>query len=141
LVNYSTVRAAGGRTGLAQSAGFPDGDPVTSIRTLPDAQNRRAHPRTALRGPVTVVHGGATFAARTWDVALDGVCLLTPRPISPGTRCKVSFQVPLAGGPRHVTVTIKVVYSSYAAPGEFKIGAVFTDLDEVGAGALGAFTA
>ena len=40
-----------------------------------------------------------------------------------------------------LTAGLKVVYSSYSAGGEFKIGAVFTDLDEDVAVALGKFAA
>ena len=38
-----------------------------------------------------------------------------------------------------VRASLKVVYSSYSAAGEFKIGAVFLDLDEAVATALGRF--
>jgi len=41
----------------------------------------------------------------------------------------------------HFDVAAKVVHSSYSAAGEFKIGAVFTDLDGDTARALGQFVA
>jgi hypothetical protein len=92
--------------------------------------NRRVVPRKALRQTARLVVGDATREVRTWDLGRDGMCLLSPRPIAPGTRCNVTFDVPLAAGPMSLTAGLKVVYSSYSASGEFKIGAVFTDLDE-----------
>jgi hypothetical protein len=112
-----------------------------SISPLPQERNRRASPRKVLRQAATVVHGDATKAAQTWDIGSEGMSLLAPRPIAPGTRCKVTFFVPFADGPVEVTVSVKVVYSSYSANGEFKIGAVFTDLDATAAAALGRFAA
>ena len=82
-----------------------------------------------------------TREVQTWDLGRDGMCLLSPRPIAPGTRCKVTFDVPLAAGPMSLTAGLKVVYSSYSASGDFKIGAVFTDLDEGVAIILGQFAA
>lgn len=112
-----------------------------TIPPPPSDRNRRASPRKALRQAATVVHGDATKPAQTWDIGSDGMSLLAPRPIAPGTRCKVTFVVPLGDGPVEITVPVKVVYSSYSANGEFKIGAVFTDLDAAVAAALGRFSA
>jgi hypothetical protein len=103
--------------------------------------NRRASPRKAIRADATVVLGDATTRLQTWDVGRDGMCLLAARPISPGTRCQVTFEVPLRGGPVTVTAMLKVVYSSYSAPGEFKIGALFTGLADDVAQVLGNFAA
>jgi hypothetical protein len=108
---------------------------------LPPEHNRRVVPRKALRQEATVVQGDVTRLVRTFDLGRDGMCLLSPKPIGPGTRCKVSFDVPFGDGPVNVTVAAKVVYSSYAAIGEFKIGVVFTDLDEGVALVLGKFAA
>ena len=112
-----------------------------SIPPPPQERNRRASPRKALRQAATVTHGDIIKPAHTWDIALDGMSLLAPRPITPGTRCKVTFLVPLGEGPVEVTAAMKVVYSSYSANGEFKIGAVFTDLDAAVAATLGRFVA
>jgi hypothetical protein len=107
----------------------------------PAESNRRAAPRKALRQPATAVYGDASRDVRTWDLGRDGMCLLSPRPIAPGTRCKLTFDVPLDGELIHVTASAKVVYSSYSAAGEFKIGAVFTDIGEDVALVLGKFAA
>jgi len=112
-----------------------------SISPLPQERNRRASPRKVLRQSATVVHGDATKPAQTWDIGSDGMSLLAPRPIAPGTRCKVTFIIPFGDGPVEVTVSVKVVYSSYSANGEFKIGAVFTDLDTAAGAVLGRFAA
>jgi hypothetical protein len=112
-----------------------------STSPSPADRNRRAAPRKALREEAAVVYGGASKAVRTWDLGRDGMCLLSPRPIAPGTRCKVRFDVPLGAERINVTAALKVVYSSYSAAGEFKIGAVFTDLGDDVTLVLGRFVA
>ena len=104
-------------------------------------RNRRAAPRQALRQEATVAYGDASRVLRTWDLGRDGMCLLSPRPIAPGTRCKVTFDVPIGAELISVTAAAKVVYSSYSAAGEFKIGAVFSDLGDDIAIVLGKFAA
>lgn len=105
-----------------------------------DALNRRAFHRKVLRQPATVRMGDASSAVRTWDLGLDGMCLVTPRPISPGTRCTVDFELPLQGGPRALSVAVKVIYSSYCGAEGFKIGTHFTGLDDETAALIREFT-
>ena len=112
-----------------------------SISPLLSAKNRRASPRKMIRGDATIVVGDATKVAQTWDLGREGMCLVSARPIAPGTRCRVSFEVPFAAERIAVTLAAKVVYSSYSAAGEFKIGAVFTDLDDDAVRLLGRFSA
>lgn len=113
-----------------------------SILPQPHERNRRTALRKAFRQEATVDYGGSTKAVRTWDLGPDGMCLLSPRPIAPGIRCQVAFDVEVGDDPAvHLAVAAKVVHSSYSAPGEFKIGAVFTDLDEDAARILGKFAA
>ena len=107
----------------------------------PSERNRRIVPRRMLRQAVTIAYGGASKELQTWDLGRDGMCLLAPRPIAPGTRCRISFELPLGDEVLAVSTAAKIVYSSYSAAGEFKIGAVFTDLAEDAALALGKFAA
>ena len=51
----------------------------------------------------------------------------------------VTFDVPLREGPVEMTASLKVVYSSYMAPGQFKIGTIFTGLDDGAALVLARF--
>ena len=92
--------------------------------------NRRAAARAMLRQPATVAYADATVAVQTVDVGQGGISLLAPRPIAPGTRCTIAFALPFAEGPATVCASLKVVYSSYLGPEQFKIGTVFTALDE-----------
>ena len=102
-----------------------------SILPQPHERNRRIALRKALREAATIVYGGSSKAVRVWDLGIDGMCLLSPRPIAPGIRCQVAFDLTLGDdAPVHVLVSAKIVHSSYSAAGEFKIGAVFTDLDD-----------
>ena len=127
--------------GLEQLDYLRDGDTVTSSQPLIQAQNRRAAPRKAIRQPATIVYGDASRTVQTWDLGRDGLCLVSARPIAPGTRCTITFELPVGAERIGVVALAKVVYSSYSAAGEFKIGAFFIDLDEGTALALAKFAA
>ena len=103
--------------------------------------NRRASSRAVIRQPATIVYGETTVAVQTLDVGPGGLCLLARRPIGPGTRCTVAFELPFADGPVEVDAPLRVVYSSYLAPEQFKIGTVFTALDDDTARALDRYAA
>jgi hypothetical protein len=118
-----------------------DGETVTISLPLTQAKNRRSAPRKAIRQPAVLACGGAPRTVQTWDLGRDGMCLLSPRPIAPGTRCTITFDLPVGAERVGVVAAAKIVYSSYSAAGEFKIGAFFTDLDEGTALALGKFAA
>ena len=112
-----------------------------TISPLPQDRNRRASPRVAIRRPATVAIGDVRKDVQTWDVGREGMCLVASRPITPGTRCTIAFELPVGGELVAVSATAKIVYSSYSAAGEFRIGAVFLGLDEAAATAIGTFTA
>ena len=103
--------------------------------------NRRASARTVIRQPATLVAGETTVAVQTLDVGPGGLCFLAHRPVGPGTRCTIAFALPFPEGPAEVSASLKVVYSSYLAPEQFKIGTVFTALDEAAALLLERYTA
>ena len=103
--------------------------------------NRRASARAALRQPATVAYAETAVAVHTVDVGQGGLCLLAPRPIAPGTRCTIAFALPFPEGPVEVSASLKVVYSSYVAAEQFKIGTVFTVLDDATARLLERYTA
>ncbi len=107
----------------------------------PPERNRRLAPRRAIRQPATVVYGDIGKPVQTWDLGQEGMCFVAARPIPPGTRCRIAFDLAFDGAVTPVAVAAKVVYSSYSAAGEFKIGAVFTDLAEDVGLLLGKFAA
>ena len=107
----------------------------------PPEPSRRLAARRALRRDATLTHGKIRAPVQTWDIGRDGISVVAARPIAPGTRCLVEFDLPLGGSVHVIAVSAKVVYSSYAAAGEFKIGAVFIDLDEDVAKTLARFAA
>lgn len=104
-----------------------------------ETSNRRSFQRKAIRQSATIVHAEQALQIRTWDLSMDGMCLLTPRPMPPGRHCTVTFAIPLRGGDRTVTVPLKIVYSSYTGPEAFKVGAVFSQLEADVAEAIDAF--
>ena len=107
----------------------------------PHEPSRRLAARRALRRDATVTHGRIRTSVQTWDIGRDGISVVAARPIAPGTRCLVEFELPVGGSVHAIAVSAKVVYSSYSAAGEFKIGAVFTDLDADVAKTLAQFAA
>ena len=108
--------------------------------TPPGSANRRAGRRRALRGAAVVrLAGDAPKEAIAYDLGEDGLSLVCARPISPGTVGEVSLDVPLAGETFTLTVGVRVVYSSYLGAQGFKVGAVFTHVDEAVARAVHVF--
>jgi hypothetical protein len=105
------------------------------------ANNRRIHPRKVLRAPATVVlPGQPPRDSRTWDVGLDGMSLMSPKPIPPGTKCEVSFEVPIGGKASRVTAPVKVLYCSFTGDEGFKVGTSFGELDDDSRDAVKEFT-
>jgi hypothetical protein len=85
--------------------------------------NRRSAVRMPLRVPASVaLPGGVTREANTLDIGPAGISLLAGRPIAPGTRCTVRFELPLAAGPLILELPARSVHSSYTGPAAFKIG-------------------
>jgi hypothetical protein len=102
---------------------------------------RRVSPRKGLRCPLTVVLPDKTQRqATTCDLSIDGLSFRTARPIAPGTRCEVGFELTLGDHHLLVQAVIKTVYSSFTGAEGFKIGAVFTHVDPAGAVALAEFS-
>jgi len=112
-----------------------------TVSPLPQDHNRRSSPRKAIRRPATVAIGDVRKDVQTWDLGREGMCLIAQRPITPGTRCRIAFDLPVGSEIVAISATAKIVYSSYSAAGEFRIGAVFLDLDDAAASAIGAFAA
>jgi hypothetical protein len=103
-------------------------------------RNRRIHPRKVLRAAATVkLPGQPSREGRTWDLGLDGMSLMSSKPIPPGTKCEVSFELPLGGNGRRVTVPVKVLYCSFCGDDGFKIGTAFGELDDVSRAAVNEF--
>jgi hypothetical protein len=103
--------------------------------------NRRMHPRKVLRTPATVVlPGQPPRDSRTWDLGVDGMSLMSPKPIPPGTKCEVSFELPVGGKPSRVTASVKVLYCSFTGEEGFKVGTAFGDLDDESRDAVNEFT-
>ena len=75
----------------------------------------------------------------TIDLGVDGLCVLTAKPVAAGTRCRVSFDLPLGATELALDVAIRTLYSSYSGAEGFRIGAVFVALDDSTAAALRSF--
>jgi hypothetical protein len=103
-------------------------DPQLALPATPGTSSRRMQPRNPWRCPVTILLAdGAERRGTTVDLSGEGLSLSTDRPIAPGSRCVLRLQV--VDQPREVRVDAKAVYSSYTAPGDFRIGMVLAGYD------------
>ena len=94
----------------------------------PDRRNSR---RAVLRQSCEVVFpGSAPRQGYTCELGLDGLSLLTSRPMAPGLRCQVRFELPAAAGPVPLTLPAKTVYSSFQGTQGFRIGVHFDRLTD-----------
>ena len=75
----------------------------------------------------------------TIDLGVDGLCVLTAKPVASGTRCQVSFLLPLGAQEVAFSAAIKTLYSSDSGAEGFRIGAVFVALDADAGAALHSF--
>jgi hypothetical protein len=92
--------------------------------------NRRSAARMPLRVPATVeLPGGVTRDAQMHDIGPGGLSIVASRPISPGTRCTVRFELLLPGGARAMALQARSVHSSYTGPSAFKIGLAVGPID------------
>lgn len=85
--------------------------------------NRRSAARMPLRVTAVVeLPGGVTRDAQMHDIGPGGLSLVAARPVSPGTRCTVRFELPLPSGAMALALPARSVHSSYTGPSAFKIG-------------------
>lgn len=99
--------------------------------------NRRSSRRKGLRRACVLrLAGGEERPGVTIDLGVDGLCVLTAKPVASGTRCHVSFDLPLGTTELAFSAAIRTLYSSYSGAEGFRIGAVFLTLDDAAAAAL-----
>ena len=104
------------------------------------APHRRVYARKILRCPASVVlPGGVARDVTTWDLGQDGLSVLSSKPISPGSKCQVSFELIAPHKTTQVTAQVKVVYCSFSGLNGFKVGMTFGDLDADTVGAIEEF--
>jgi hypothetical protein len=103
--------------------------------------NRRVHARKVVRADATVRLGDATTReVRTWDLGMDGISVVSPRPIAPGTRCTLTLRLPDGSG-TELVMAARAVWCSLLGPEGFKVGLVFGPLDAPVHDALARFLA
>ena len=106
------------------------------------APNRRSNRRKGLRCVASLtLPDQSAQRATTMDVGMEGLSVLYARPVAPGTRCHVSFELPLGSRDVSVSAQIKTTYSSYCGAEGFRIGASFITLDPDSTAALAEFMA
>lgn len=102
------------------------------METPKDLPNRRAARRRGLRQPATLIllPGRTSREVTLWDLGPDGLSLLSSRPVPPGSRCELRFELVLGGQAMPVHAAAKTVYSSYVGADGFRVGLVFTQVAE-----------
>jgi hypothetical protein len=105
--------------------------------------NRRTTRRRGLRQPatLTLLPGRMSRSVMLWDLGLDGLSVLSPRPVPPGSRCELQFDLVLGGHAAPITAEGKTVYSSYVGAEGFRVGLVFTRLPDDTAACIERFAA
>jgi hypothetical protein len=102
-----------------------------------EAGHCRIYPRKALRAAASVTPAGTGLRDATmWDLGVDGLSVITAKPISPGVQCSVNFELLLAGVATNLTLAAKVVHCSFLGTQRFKVGMRFGRLDDATADLL-----
>ena len=107
-----------------------------------DPNERRGAPRKLLRVAATVeIEGRSAMTVRTVEVSSTGVGLSCPINLPLGTRCRVSFAIPLAGNRIEVQGQQATVMNSVLSQhdGGFRLGCQFSGLPPALAARLQAY--
>jgi hypothetical protein len=94
--------------------------------------NRRTGRRRVLRQPgtLTLLPGRQSRAIIVWDLGLDGMSVMSPKPVPPGTRCELQFDLVMGGQATPLHAEGKTVYSSFVGADGFRVGLIFTRLPD-----------
>ena len=112
----------------------------TTVKDFSLVANRRLSARTAFRGPGRLLlPGGISRDVQMWDIASDGASLMSPRPTPQGSTVDLQFELPGGGTSTLVVARAKVVYSSYTAAAQFRIGMMFLEIDPAAVAAIEQF--
>jgi hypothetical protein len=109
-------------------------------RPSPLGPNRRSSRRKGLRQPaVLTLANQPPRAVTVWDLGVDGMSVLSPRPVPPGSRCELHFDLPHDGAITEIHLVGKTVYSSFMGTDGFRVGLVFLELADPCAAAIERF--
>ena len=97
--------------------------------------------RTIFRTPTTVsMATEQTHIARSYDLGIGGMCVITMVRLEIDDRCSVGFSIPVNNGNTRVSILARIAYSIPCAEG-FKNGLQFTDIDADNAALLNRYLA
>ena len=103
------------------------------------APERRQVPRRVCRVKVAVQPGSLPLlTGRTVDLSQEGVALLLPRPLPPGSLCQVNFTLYIDGFHRNVAADAEVINCVFLRD-DVRIGLRFKSLDKETTKMLSAF--
>lgn len=96
------------------------------------ADDQRSSRRCALRQPCVVVllRDGSTRTCELRDISGDGLSFMSFRPVTPGTRLRVEFDLTVDGQALPVRAPGRASYSSFQGSEGFRIGFRFLELDD-----------
>lgn len=117
----------------------PTTDDTVAPTTTWTGTSRRRHARVPLAVPVSLLLStGAHRDTLSLEISREGLSVMAPRPVAPGTRCVVRLSLP--GQEGELVLPARSIYSSYTGPSAFRIGLVFAGLDAAQQDAIARFT-
>ncbi len=95
-----------------------------------DGARAASHQRKILRSRA-VLHfsNGNIVQARTTDISVAGLSLLSAQSLAAGVACHVVFQIAMAGKLHDIAADVEVVYNTCHGTDGFRLGLRFTTLD------------
>jgi hypothetical protein len=88
-----------------------------------------------------LANGTPAAEAKTLDLSNHGISLLAARPMRPGAKHVLTFDVPCNGKFKPVRVTAQVMWCSLAGGEGYRIGLEFADVDATSAKIIDEFLA
>jgi c-di-GMP-binding flagellar brake protein YcgR len=104
-----------------QSYGGPR-DPVKA------EQEQRLSLRALFASDAVLAVDGNELKVQTVDISGGGLCIGATKQLAVGKDCRLSFQLPVAGGTELITAQVSVIYCFYTGEEGFKAGLEFVQL-------------
>jgi hypothetical protein len=122
----------------------PADPPRGALPSWPDdgeAGDLRSGRRVGLRHPCKLImlRDRSTRTCELHDLSIDGLSFTSIRPVAPGTRLQVEFDLTLDEQPCTVRVVGRSSYSSFQGSEGFRIGVRFLEVDEASRQAIREF--
>ena len=85
-------------------------------------ERRQSHRKSLHRPAKVAPEHGHVLDASTADVGTDGISIFIEESLPIGTKCLISFEIPMGGKLRKVVMVVKVKYCTCCGLDGFRIG-------------------